>query len=182
MNIVKTCSASFCIIVGCCLLKRTFFANVFRVVGNEGCSEVLDSGRVSYGDAFLAVSENGEMLEGFPLLQNDVAIVRAAVTQNGYALRFSLLKNDEICMFAVNQNWRALEHVGSLLKGNRTNVVELALKNSKGYALEFVSGDLQDNYSLVRELAGAYLEDLGFVKFATIRVQSLLKQHCPELF
>ena len=95
-------------------------------------------------DALRAVRSSGLALQKHPAMQDDVDVVRAAVLQNGYALRYAgpgMKGYKPIVLLAVKQNGLALEYAHPALQNDRP-VVIAAVESSFGFAVQHASEDI----------------------------------------
>lgn len=99
-------------------------------------------------------------------LRNDRETVRLAVAQHGPAIQYALgekIEFDfELARLAVEQDWRALEHVSDTLRADK-DIVAAALRSS-GHALAFASDYLRGNKAFCLSAVTLHGEAFAHVK------------------
>lgn len=106
--------------------------------------------RLTRDDWLERVQEDGLLLERVPLGYQDREMVLAAVSENGFAIRFSpepLKRDREIVSAALQENGLALRSVPDLLKDDEHVVLEAVQRD--GLALRYASPRLKAHHAIV---------------------------------
>jgi len=131
--------------------------------------------------------------------QADLMIVRAAVAQNGMALKYSSTElmedpNDEIVSAVLHNNWRKLYHAAGGLRADKVTVLTAVTQNGlalqyaskewrgireivlsavlqNGMALQYASERLRNNYEIVN---AAISQNQLASSFALVQLQTYL--------